>query len=239
MADYSHLRGYLHSGLKWSYGGVKGQESEWQPVALANGITAALPRIVGAGFDALYINRLGYADRGVEIEAEILDEIGYQVPVVNADKTLVTFDLRPYAERLRAAGELPDAEAVFYPVRLEYGEGSYGAEASETDTWQWAQAEVQLALVNPATKNARVRLTGEVRVATPGASVTIQAGDETFDLTAGPDGVTPVDLVLAVPAEDELLLTFTTDSAPTTSTSNDPRDLRQQLLNFRVVPLAG
>jgi phosphoglycerol transferase len=53
MTDYSHLRGYLHSDLTWSYGGVKDEESEWQSVGLQVGTAAALPKIVVAGFDAV------------------------------------------------------------------------------------------------------------------------------------------------------------------------------------------
>jgi hypothetical protein len=239
MTDYSHLRGYLHSDLKWSYGGVKGQESEWQPVALENGITSALPLIVGAGFEGLYINRLGYVDRGAAVEAQILAEIGPQVPLVNADKTLVTYDQRPYAERLRAAGAVPDNSAIFSPVRLVYGAGCYLPEASGADAWHWAQATATVSVTNPADEDRTVRVTGEVRVATPGASVTIEAAGTTQHLTAGPEGSVAVDVELPVGARGEAPMTFTTDSAPTPTTANDPRDLRQQLLNLQVVQLAG
>lgn len=113
MPPYDHLRGYLHSDLAWSYGGVKGQESAWQPRVLAEGTVAALPQLVVAGFDALYVNRNGYDDHGALVESEILGVIGPQTPVVSTDGAVAVYDLRPYAARLEADGtSLPPVEDV-------------------------------------------------------------------------------------------------------------------------------
>ena len=116
MTDYSHLRGYLHSDLRWSYGGLKNQASEWQPIALKDGIAAALPKFVVGGFDAVYINRLGYADAGAKVESEISAVIGPQTPLVNADGTLAVYDLRPYAKSLESTPtRLPSRASVLHP----------------------------------------------------------------------------------------------------------------------------
>ena len=116
MTDYSHLRGYLHSNLRWSYGGLKNHASEWQPIALKDGIAAALAKFVVAGFDAVYINRLGYADAGAKVESEITAVIGPQTPLLNADGTLAVYDLRPYAKSLESTPtRLPSRASVLHP----------------------------------------------------------------------------------------------------------------------------
>jgi phosphoglycerol transferase len=65
MSDYEHLRGYLHSeSLQWSYGGVKGRaDSEWQ-LSLPKDAKSLVAKLKEQGFDAVWIDRRGYEDRG-------------------------------------------------------------------------------------------------------------------------------------------------------------------------------
>ena len=234
MADYSHLRGYLHSDLRWSYGGVKGEESEWQPIALQDGIAAALPKLVMAGFDAIYVNRLGYADAGAKVEAEIIRLIGPHAPLVNADGTLAVYDLRSYAKSLDIFGtRLPSRESVLFPTRVTYGIGFYPVESAGTDLWRWAKGSAELTLVNPSTKPTKVVLRGSVRVADTTATILVRIGDPETRLR-------PVNGLaeFAIPTTVEPGTTrvqISTDSSATTS-AGDTRDLRQLLRNFAVVP---
>jgi len=234
MADYSHLRGYLHSDLRWSYGGVKGEESEWQPIALQDGIAAALPKLVVAGFDAIYVQRLGYADAGAKVESEITATIGPHAPLVNVDGTLALYDLRSYAKSLELSGtRLPSRESVLYPVKVTYGGGFYPEESAGTAHWRWARGSAEMNLINSSSKPAKGTLRGLVRVADNAASIMIRIGEHETRLrpvnglaqlsipTTLAPGITPVQI--------------TTDSAATQSTG-DTRDLRQQLLDVVVVP---
>ena len=234
MTDYSHLRGYLHSDLRWSYGGVKNEESEWQPVALQDGIAAALPKLVVAGFDAVYVNRLGYADAGAKVESEITAAIGPQTPLVNADGTLAVYHLRPYAKSLGISGtHLPSRESVLYPVRVTYGIGFYPEESAGTDRWHWAQASAEMTLVNSSPRPTKVVLRGSVRVADTTATILVRIGD--YETRLRPvKGLAE----LAIPTSVEsgtTLVQISTDSSATPSTPNDTRDLRQQLVNISVV----
>lgn len=237
MKDYEQLRGYLHSDLRWSYGGVKNQESEWQPIALQDGTAAALPRLVAAGFDAVYINRLGYADAGAQVEAEITAVIGRQAPLLNSNGTLATYDLRPYAESLkRSATRLPSRESVLYPVRVACTTGCYDYESSATEQWQWAQKTADLTLINPSSRAATVILRGAVRVATNNATVRVRIGNDEQQLHPT-NGL--VDISIRTTAKPGMTsFQITTDSPATKSTPNDPRDLRQQLLGLKVVALS-
>lgn len=235
MTDYSHLRGYLHSDLKWSYGGVKNEQSEWQPVALQDGTAAALPKLVVAGFDAIYINRLGYADAGADVESQITAVTGPQAPLLNPGGTLAVYDLRAYAERLHAsATPLPSRQSVLYPVQAIYGTGFYGEESDGTTRWHWAQASAELTLANPSPEATDVVLRGAVRVADPVATIVVRIGDHETRLRPV-DGVAQFEIPTTVET-GATPVQFTTDSSPTPSVPADARDLRQQLLNFAVVP---
>ncbi|NTW38273.1 MAG: hypothetical protein HGA44_00060 [Cellulomonadaceae bacterium] len=235
MPDYSHLRGYIHSNLKWSYGGIKGELSSWQPVALEDGIAAALPRLVAAGFDAVYINRNGYEDHGAQLEADIVAVIGNEAPLVNSDGSLATYDLRSYADELRETEAVPDRDAVVFPTRLEFGLGTYGLEGSDGDTWHWANAVAHLTLVNPSTVDRKVAISGQIRIADPGAPVTVTVAGERTELVAE-DGMVDIDIrTVAEPGITDIAIS--TESVATPGVAGDPRDLRQQLLNLRALPL--
>jgi phosphoglycerol transferase len=71
MTDYEHLRGYLHSStLHWSYGGVKGRNSDWQS-SLPTEIEPLIKAVKKLGFTTVWIDRRGYADRGLSIINEL------------------------------------------------------------------------------------------------------------------------------------------------------------------------
>lgn len=232
MVDYEHLRGYLHSDLRWSYGGVKYQQSEWQQVALQDGIGDGLPRLIAAGFDAVYVNRAAYTDGGALIESEIVDEIGPQTPVTNAEGTLAVYDLRAYRDALEASGEvLPSRAEVLFASRLAYGDGVYGEESTDGGTLRWATATAELRVLNPAVSEVSLVLSGVVRVATADASVTVTVGTKRWEFDAV-NGEVHLDIpFLALPGETPV--TITTDSAPTTA-PGETRDLRQQLVDLRL-----
>jgi hypothetical protein len=234
MGDYSHLRGYLHSNLRWSYGGVKNEESEWQPVALQDGIAAALPKLVVAGFGGVYINRRGYADAGAKVESEITAVIGPQPPLVNADKTLAVYDLRAYAKSLHnSAAPRPSRNSVLYPARVSYGIGVYGEESSGTHQWRWAQGSAEMTLANPSPIQIKVVFRGSVHVADATATIQVRVGD-TETLLRPVNGLAE----FAIPTTVEpgtIPVQITSDTAATPSTTSDTRDLRQQLLDFAVV----
>jgi hypothetical protein len=103
MADYSHLKGYLHSkALRWSYGAVRGRLADlWQR---KNYVEKPLPEgvenLVAVGFSGIYIDRFGYADSGAAMQ-ENLTKLLNSSPIESPNKRLIFFDLREYCQRLR------------------------------------------------------------------------------------------------------------------------------------------
>ena len=77
MADYDHMRGYLHSDdLRWSYGFMKGRSGDPSP-ALAGEPTEHMVRdVVAAGYAGIYVDRYGYADEGEKLERELAAATG-------------------------------------------------------------------------------------------------------------------------------------------------------------------
>lgn len=230
MQDYDHLRGYLHSDLGWSYGGLKGGLAEWQQIAMHDGIEAALPKLVAAGFDAVYVNRTGYADQGAAVEMVLRGVAG--PPVANQDDTLAVYDLRGYAAELTAAGQVPDRESVLYPLRVLLTAGAYPQESSAVESWQWVGVRSDGELVNPGDEPAGATLLATLRVAGP-ATVVVTVGDQVHELQVD-SGEEELRMPLTV-RPGTTPLSLTTDAAATPSSLDDTRDLRLQVVDLRVV----
>jgi hypothetical protein len=96
MLDYDLFRGYLHSkSLKWSYGAVKGRNSNWHTIVVSQPLERVLNRLVINGFQGLYIDRYGYSDNGQQIQQELESKLG-ETPIVSPDGRLLFFDLRRF-----------------------------------------------------------------------------------------------------------------------------------------------
>lgn len=235
MSDYEHLRGYLHSDLAWSYAGVKGSDTEWQMITMADGLTEALPSLVAVGFDAVYVNRTGYDDGAAGVEAELATATGEE-PMVDSTGTLAVYDLRGYAAELAESGvPLPSRADVLTPARLLPGVGFFDAEQAEGETLRWLGAHAEATLVNPADVPRKVVLEGRLSAMTANAVITVTIGDEVYTEELR-DGVGELGLVLEVqPGVTQV--TIDSDTAPTPSTPNDPRDLRLLVQGLELRPL--
>ncbi|WP_127168832.1 sugar translocase [Xanthomonas sp. BRIP62415] len=105
LHTYDLAVGFLHSQhLKWSYAGMKGREGdlfyrnlETQPAATQ---LQALHRF---GFDAVYIDKRGYADQGAEVIGEWTRAIGEPPAMVREDGDVVVFRLPGGAKPSNAA----------------------------------------------------------------------------------------------------------------------------------------
>jgi phosphoglycerol transferase len=98
---YDQARGWLHADdLRWSWGSVRGREGDWQGALVRLPAPEALDALTAVGFTGLMIDRAGYEDHGVGIEAEYSSTLGQQ-PRVSRDGRLLFYDLRPWARDLR------------------------------------------------------------------------------------------------------------------------------------------
>ena len=84
MTDYEHLRGYLHSSsLKWSYGGVKGREADWQ-TKLSEKNPDFIASLVRYNYQIIWINRTGYSDNGSGLIQDF-KKLGLQLEILTSD----------------------------------------------------------------------------------------------------------------------------------------------------------
>jgi hypothetical protein len=93
MADYDHLRGYLHSRhLRWSYGSYKGRASDaWLKEVSSKPVEELVREVARAGFSGIYIDRSGYPDAAKELEGK-LSLILQAPPLVSPNRLLAFFD---------------------------------------------------------------------------------------------------------------------------------------------------
>jgi phosphoglycerol transferase len=96
MEDYEPLRGYLQDdgSLRWSYGAMKGRADDaWQAKTASMTVEAMLPELRKRSFGAVWVDRFGYDDGGVALEAALRAELGPAM-AVSQDGRFAAFDLR-------------------------------------------------------------------------------------------------------------------------------------------------
>ena len=77
---YDPVRPFLHTDdIAFSYGGVRGRESDWQQILVDAPAQEIVDAFVSLGFDALLIDRGGYLDGGEQIAAELMAITGEEV----------------------------------------------------------------------------------------------------------------------------------------------------------------
>jgi phosphoglycerol transferase len=109
MFDYDHFRAYLHSHtLRWSYGAMRGRAGDrWQREVAGKPLPEMVEALTLAGFGGIYLDRLGFADDGTAVEAQLTRLLGVS-PLVSGDGRLSFFSLSDYTRRLRQ--EFSDGE---------------------------------------------------------------------------------------------------------------------------------
>lgn len=163
MADYDHLRGYMHSKrLRWSFGAMKNRDDD-----LAQRHVAALPpaelteTLAVAGFNGIYVDRYGYEDNGAALESE-LSNLLQTTPLISPNGRLVFFNLTNYGERLRQKYSSSEWEAKkkfsFHPLLLEWKGGFSELERRADKTWRWCSSEGELHLRNTSQLPRTIKL---------------------------------------------------------------------------------
>jgi hypothetical protein len=97
VGAYDHFRAYLHSEtLRWSFGAMRNRDDDvWQRHATVKPLPALINAIAAAGFSGIYLDRYGYADRGVGMEAQ-LAELLETAPIVSPDQRLTFFNFNQF-----------------------------------------------------------------------------------------------------------------------------------------------
>ena len=102
MSNYHLLAGYLNSSkLRWSYGGIKGRESDkWNEKVSALPTEKMINAIVQSGFRGIYIDSRAYTEGELqELCTRIEFALQNQKPVVSENRTLYFYNLYDYVEK--------------------------------------------------------------------------------------------------------------------------------------------
>jgi hypothetical protein len=98
---YDQVRGWLHADrLRWSWGAVRGRESDWQAAVVRLEPQDTLDALAAVGFSGVMLDRAGFDDRGALVEYAYTRAL-HQEPQTSPNHRLSFFDLRPRARELR------------------------------------------------------------------------------------------------------------------------------------------
>jgi hypothetical protein len=124
--SYELLRPELSTtGLRWSFGAIKGRPTDWEGALAAKRLDIAVGAAAAAGFSAVYVDPRGYDPAsGHRVVAGLMRLLGTQ-PLVSQRHDAFLFDLRPYLAQLRrriAPAELAAAgQATLHPLETSCG----------------------------------------------------------------------------------------------------------------------
>lgn len=114
-----------------------------------------------------------------------------------------------------------EGNRAFY---LDYGRNCYTQEAG----WRWLNNHAQLRVVNELPYSVDINMTFSISTSEVSGEIEMQAGEETYYITAGPEGAIFSEII-SVPAGG-IDLTFTTSAGPVYA-PNDNRELYMCLRN--------
>ncbi len=93
IVEYDPLRPYLNTKhLRWSYGGMKGRDSDWQAVAATEPAAEIVQDAIATGFSGVLVDRNGYQDKAASLTTELAQITG-DPGFASADDRWVYFDL--------------------------------------------------------------------------------------------------------------------------------------------------
>ena len=167
LGDYDLFTGYLHTkGLRWSYGAVRGRLSDWHGAHQALAPDQLATAAAAAGFGAVYLDRIGFADGGAATAAALDRLAGPGASGLSADRRLQFFDLRPAAARLAQSTTRAEraqvAQALLYPVALGFGDGFSYSELAGQTPFRWAGPDARLTLESSLEGRGDVRFAAEL-----------------------------------------------------------------------------
>lgn len=234
LTDYELSRGYLHShDLHWSYGAMKKREGDqWIAQVTQKPLPEMLEAIVFAGFQGIYIDRLGYPDFAIENQ---LHGILRQPPLLSDNERLAFFDLTEFSKQVRQQYSASEWEQkrqdVLYPVVLTWGGGCWDREGTEENNWNWCSNTGELKIANYSQRPRRLELEMELFSGHPQPSQIRIKGLELSDAFLINDkGQKFTATVTVSPGNSSI--SFSSD-AQSVASPGDGRNLVFRVVNFR------
>ena len=191
MSAYDLIKeGYLHSKtLRWSSGGIRGRDGEWQFPASALPMHDLLRGVAAMGFSAVMLDRNGFPDHA-DLQLHQLEHL-LGAPIATRGQRLVAWDLRPATASL--LGDLDAAGRQALVQQLLDAPRLYLASDAEPLTDRGDPHEIcargQLTIVNPGRHTVRqtLRITMHQRISAAQHG-RVQIGPRSVTFRAGSRG---------------------------------------------------
>jgi hypothetical protein len=167
--DYDPVRAYLSSRrLRWSFGALKGRESGWQLFVHGRPPSAVLPLIAGAGFSALWVDRVAYPDRAASTESALEATLG-PPSLESADRRYAVYDIRAYGagvrQQLGEEGWAALSNALLAPVWVRWQAGVEPGQVDGCQIVRGSTGQARLALVNDGPPDRQVVISFDLSTA--------------------------------------------------------------------------
>ena len=232
QADYEHLRMYLHlPSAYFSYGGVKGRESQWLS-RLSNDAKTLLTQLALVGFDAVWIDNRGFESNPSSFALFAEQEIGKSL--ISAENSpFALYDIQNFSADLKKSMALAEQEKIkrqlLTPISISPSGGMTSLETDGLNEWFWSSSSGLLNIQNLSGSDTRVVVAGSVDALNSGnlaisgpckLEIKISQQAENFRCE------------FVVPKKGAQL-TFVSDNQRTDDM--DPRDLRFRVVNLEVI----
>ena len=240
MGIYDHARPFQWSSrLKWSWPSLSNRHQAWVAELVRGPIEEMAEALVLAGFDAIWLDRLGYADGGKAIIGS-LQTVGVASIGASAASRFALLDLRPVRdamkvrlgiEKFRAA-----ADQALPAVSVQYDGGFYAAEKRPDGlNFRWMQCNARMTLRNHTEAVQEVSIDAILQTAVSATVVLSVGKSPEIPLVAGPNGI-PMHATLSIPSQTSLELHWRSSHSPL-NLPTDTRSLCTALISFGVSSL--
>jgi hypothetical protein len=223
---------YLHvPSAYFSYGGVKGRESQWLNRLSKDPLTL-FTQLALVGFDAVWIDSRGFETNPSAFSLFAEKVIGASL-ISTENSPFALYDIRNFSADLKKSMTLEEQKEiknqVLTPVSISPSGGMSPLETDGLNDWFWSSSSGILNIQNHSGTDTRVVITGSVDALNSGnlnisgpCKLKIKISQQAEDFRC--DFVVP---------KNGAQLTFTSDNLRTDD--RDPRDLRFRLVNLQVV----
>lgn len=234
--DYVGFRGFLNDGgrLNWSYGGMRGRESDWQRTWITLDLQTQVVGLAAAGFDAVMVDRVGYTPQD-SVESGLQSLLG-AAQATSPDGRFVLFDLRSVHDRLLAskgADWVKDVGArVTRPIGIQIRSATYRSNGSDVQSWGSLGASDTIQLRRYDDNTDPVDVSFDVKLPS-GNTVTASSGRWQQSGTSASE---PVSFAHRMDLQSVSTAITIATPAPNTAGISDPRpDVRAELFNLHVL----
>ena len=232
QADYEHLRMYLHvPSAYFSYGGVKGRESQWLN-RLSKDPMTLFTQIALVGFDAVWIDSRGFESNPSALSQFAEKELG--VSLISAENSpFALYDIRNFSATLKKTMTLEEQDEIKRQLLTQISVSpSGGMSILETDglnEWFWSSSSGILNIQNSSGTDTQIVITGSIDALNSGnlnisgpckLKIEISQQAENFRCNF-------------ILPKSGAQLTFASNNQRTED--GDPRDLRFRVVNLKVV----